>query len=226
MSIDSTLARQLRRAHNDAKLYEALASYRQELNVPVHVGPFNLNLDFFRGSKVGVWDDLAVMWCTDTVGRPVVQVSLVSTDAWDGEWTDPTHPDGCIYTLDGYVAGGFYLGEFRGRPALLQRADFPYVRWVDRGRVPTVRNLELRANKEGVRFYAQRGTHWHNQIGRDSPAKPKANTTEGCTLSLYAHEHDAQMGLVRSQMEHRGTSIVSPNFRRVEALERYLATLA
>lgn len=195
--------------------YEALRQLRYAVGAPWFTEPWDLNLIVLRSGTVGVWDDTVAVALMDGAGREVVHLVCATGDAWSGEWTDPTHPDGCIYVLDQHVPGGLHLGEHKGRPALRQRREFLCVRWPKgAGRVPTVAELEALPPFSGLR-----GTHLHNRHNGQSPAKPRPNDSEGCTVSLYRHEHAGLIELVKVQQELRGSSIVSPTFAKLADLE-------
>ena len=64
----------------------------------------------------------------------------------------------------------------------------------------------------------QRGTHWHNRVSNRTPEAPSTDDSEGCTVSLYYHEHLAGIELVKIQKQKRGSAIVSPTFCQRSAL--------
>jgi hypothetical protein len=202
------------------KLWERLKAYREAHNYPWFTAPWDLNLFVLRSGEVGKWDDLAVVTCVDEAGRQVVQRVRCTSDAWEGEWTDPTHPDGCLYVLDQHVAGGLQLGEHRGRPALRQRKPFSYVRWPADGTVPTVEQLEAHASTSS--FSAVRGTHLHNNWDGRAPVKPRPGESEGCTVSLWRHQHAALIELTKQQEFFLGSSVVSVTYLKKAALRGIL----
>lgn len=192
------------------KLWQRLKKYREEKGFPWFTDPWDLNLFVIRSGHVGKWDDMWVLTCQDDAGRQVVQRVRATGDAWEGEWTNPTHPGGAVYVLDGHYPGGYHRGLHKGRVCLRQRKPFHNVRWPADGTVPTVAQLEQRGKTHG--FWDIRGTHIHNRFNGKAPAKPAPNDSEGCTVSLWYHQHMAGMELVRQQERFHGTSVVSPTF--------------
>ncbi len=193
-------------------VYTAVKALRERLGAPWFTKPWDLNCVIARSGAVGAWDDLVLFACNDDAGRPVVFTTTATGDAWTGEWTNPTHPNGCIYVLDGHYKRGFAIGKHKGRPALVQRADFRYVRWPKgMGRPPSVSELVARA-EAGHAFTDNRGTHLHNRVSDRTPEAPETDDSEGCTVNLYYHEHYGMMKLVEVQKSRRGTTIVSPTF--------------
>lgn len=200
------------------ELYERCSSYRRARGLPWFTKAWDLNVLVFRSSKVGSYDDLGVVCCLDDVGRRIAHRLSVTGDAWEGEWLHPSHPDGCIYILDQHVPRGFVVGTHKGRPALRQASPFRYVRWPkEMGTVPSVHDLELRG-ASGYSFSDQCGTHWHNNWDGMSPEKPRRDESEGCTVSLYWHEHAALLALVEQQRRFRGSDVVSPTFGKLSDL--------
>lgn len=198
-------------------LYQALRQQRQAARLPWFDKPWDLNLFVVRSGAVGLWDDWVVVCCADDARREVVHVALATGDAWRGEWLHPTHPDGCLYTLDGHYPGGLDLGQFKGRPALRQRKPFNYVRWPPSATfTPTVKQLKDLARKHS--FSDIRGTHIHNRYSGSAPSIPQTNDSEGCTVLLYQHEHAALIKLVELQGTFRGSTVVSPTFLSMEDL--------
>jgi hypothetical protein len=191
-------------------LYDDCRTYRELNGFPWFVEPWDLNLLVVRSGKVGVWDDVVLVACVDEAGREIVQRVRATGDAWEGEWTEPTHPMGAVYVLDQHVPGGLILGEHRGRPALRQRVAFRCVRWAPDGQVPTVKQLEQLG--QVAWFEEIRGTHLHNRRDGQAPAKPVRDDSEGCTVSLWYHQHAAMIELVKRQQEVHGTAVVSPTF--------------
>lgn len=199
------------------RLYDRCKRYRESIGAPWFTEPWDLNLLVARSGTVGEWDDRVIICCRDDADRPIVQVVRATGDAWEGEWLEPTHPDGCLYVLDQHVPGGLQLGEHRGRPALRQIKPFRCVRWAPDGTVPTVDQLEARA-AAGHDFYGVQGTHLHNNWDGTAPPRPRRNESEGCTVSLWWHQHAAMIELVKLQRRHRGTDIVSPTYLSRQAL--------
>ncbi len=197
-------------------IYDRLKAYRESVGAPWFDAPWDLNLCVIRSGTVGVWDDRVVICTTDEAGRRVVQRVVATGDAWEGEWLEPSHPDGCVYVLDQHVPGGLILGEHKGRPALRQQKPFRCVRWPAGEAVPTVAQLEDRALTRAVSDI--RGTHLHNRVSGMAPEKPAANDSEGCTVSLYYHQHAAMIELVRQQERVHGSTVVSPTFLKRSAL--------
>lgn len=196
--------------------YAGLRALRYAKGLPWFTKPWDLNLVILRSGVVGVWDDLVAMACIDDSGREVLQLARATGDAWEGEWTNPTHPDGCVWVTDQHVPRGFVLGDHKGRPALRQpyEVHFEYVRWPrSMGRVPSVAELEAQPH-----FMAYCGTHLHNRHNGRSPAKPRPDDSEGCTVNLYRHEHAAIIELVKVQKEVHGTAVVSPTFAKLSDL--------
>lgn len=192
-------------------LFEKLREYRNDNGLPWFTKPWDLNVFVLRSGTVGAWDDLVAVCCYDDADRPVIQRVRATGDAWEGEWLDPTHPDGTVYVLDGHYPRGYKYGKHKGRICMRQNADFNCVRWPADGTVPTIAQLEARA-AAGHSFMANRGTHWHNRFSGKAPAKPLKDDSEGCTVSLYYHQHTAGMELVRLQNRYRGTDVASPTF--------------
>lgn len=195
-------------------MYDRLKAYRESIGAPWFVKPWDLNLVIARSGQVGAWDDLIFVACMDDGGRRVVERLTATGDAWEGEWAKPTNPAGCIYVLDQHVPGGLIRGEHKGRPALRQNAPFRYVRWPpDRGRVPTVAELVALPA-----FTGNNGTHLHNRVSNQTPAKPSTDDSEGCTVNLYYHQHSMMIELVETQEDRHGSTVVSPTFCQRSAL--------
>jgi len=193
-------------------IYARAKALRESVGAPWFTAPWDLNLIVIRSGRVGRWDDRIVVATVDDTGREIVLVCQATGDAWEGEWTNPTHPDGCIYVLDQHVPGGYALGEHKGRPALRQQRPFHCVRWPrTRGTVPTVEELEELA-EFGHDFTENRGTHIHNRVSDRAPEAPATNDSEGCTVTLYQHQHAALIELVKVQKRVRGSDVVSPTF--------------
>ena len=190
-------------------LFQKLREYRLDQDLPWFTKPWDLNLFILRSGAVGKWDDLVALCCYDDANRKVIQRVRATGDAWEGEWLNPTHPDGTVFVLDGHYVGGYELGLHKGRTCLRQRKPFDCVRWIPDGTVPTITQLE-----QCPSFNDNRGTHWHNRFSGKSPAKPQTDDSEGCTVSLYYHQHQAGMELVRQQKKYRGSAIVSPTFMK------------
>ena len=185
--------------------YDELAALQVSQSRPWFTAPWDLNLICLRTDTVGAWDDLLVCAFTDDAGRELVYPVTVTADAWAGEWTDPTNPEGCVYILDGRYPGGLKLGEHKGRPALRQAASFDYVRWPsDRAWVPT--GAELRAEPD---FSGYCGTHAHNNYTSKSTTEPPKDSSEGCIVALHRHEWAGLIELVTQQGRHRGGVTVS-----------------
>ena len=189
--------------------YDELAELQVGHGYPWFTAPWDLNLICLRTDTVGAWDDLLVCAFSDDAGRQLVYPVTVTADAWAGEWTDPTNPDGCVYILDGRYSVGLTLGEHKGRPALRQVKLFDYVRWPsDRPWVPS--GAELRALAEsGARFSDICGTHAHNDYTTKSTAEPPVDSSEGCIVALHRHEWAGLIELVNQQGRHRGGVTVS-----------------
>jgi hypothetical protein len=195
-----------------------MRALREQIGAPWFTKPWDLNLVIARSGKVGRWDDAVLLACLDDARREVVQMCVATGDAWGGEWTNPTHPDGCIYVLDGHYPRGMEMGEHKGRPALRQVQEFRNVRWPkSEGRVPTVDELVALADS-GAAFMGIRGTHWHNRVSNRTPEAPSTDDSEGCTVSLYYHQHLAGIEMVKMQRDRRGSAIVSPTFCQRAAL--------
>lgn len=193
-------------------LYQRAKALRESIGAPWFTKPWDLNLIVVRSGKVGEWDDRVIVACLDDDGREVVHVCRATGDAWVGEWTDPSHPDGCIFVLDQHVQGGLVLGEHKGRPALRQNKPFHCVRWPPaRGTVPTVAELEELA-EFGHDFTENRGTHLHNRVSNRTPEKPSTDDSEGCTVNLYYHQHIGLIELVKIQRDRIGSAAVSVTF--------------
>lgn len=195
--------------------YDALQTYRKAIGAPWFVAPWDLNLFIARSGKVGLWDDKVLVACVDDSGKKIVLGCTATSDAWEGEWTNPSHPQGCVYVLDQHVAGGYGLGAHKNRPCLRQRMPFKCVRWPpDTGRVPTVEELDARTP-----FVGDQGTHIHNRVTDRAPAKPAPDDSEGCVVTLYQHEHAGLMRIVRQQHARHGSAIVSPTFCSLRDLQ-------
>lgn len=193
------------------RLWKKLKEYRESRGLPWFSKPWDLNLFVLRDGVVGNWRDTVLCTCVDDAGRRVVLRTKCTSDASLHEWTNPTHPDGCIYVLDQHVPGGLVLGEFKGRHALRQKEDFLYVRWPkSKGYVPKVSELEVLAVDHS--FSANRGTHLHNRRDGSAPAKPIPDDSEGCTVNLYRHEHAALIEMVKQQRRFHGSAVVSPTY--------------
>lgn len=195
-----------------ATLTERLRAYRASIGAPWFSAPFDLNAFVARSPNVGRWDDVGLIATCDDAGRDWVLQLTVTSDAWAGEWTSPTNPDGCTYILDGHYPQGFDLGEHRGRPALRQVAPFRYVRWKG-DHVPTVAELDALAPVSGI-F----GTHWHNRASDRMPGVPATDDSEGCVVTLPQWEHAALIRLVQIQRDRHGTSKLSPTFCKRAAI--------
>lgn len=193
------------------RAYDMCRGYRGAIDVPWFTAPWDLNLIISRDNAVGTWGDRAFVCFTDDAGRELVQVIRCTSDAWQGEWTAPSHPDGCLWVVNQHIPQGFVLGEHKGRPALRQQRAFLNVRWPAANGVPTTSQLEDRANL-GLAFTEARGTHFHNRVNGDAPERPRPNDSEGCTVSLWQHQHAALISLVKRQLEIRGSSVISPTF--------------
>lgn len=200
------------------KLWEKLKAYREKKGLPWFTEPWDLNLFILRSGRVGEWDDLWFLTCVDDSNRRIVQRVKATSDAWAGEWTNPTHPDGTVFILNGHYPGGYERGLHKGRICLRQRVNFEYVRWPANGQIPTVAQLNSLA-ASGKSFWDNRGTHIHNRISGKAPAKPQRDDSEGCVVSLWYHQHMAGIELVKQQERFRGSSIVSPTFLRAEDLD-------
>jgi hypothetical protein len=194
--------------------HATLRAYRESISAPWFVQPWDINLFVARDGVVGTWGDLVIAACKDDANREVTLVLSATGDAWGGEWTNPTNPKGCVFTLDGHYGSGLILGEHKGRPALRQNAPFRYVRWPrTSGHVPSVTELEALPSFVGIA-----GTHVHNRAGDRTPDVPATDDSEGCTVLLYQHEHAALIRLVGQQLSRRGTATVSPTFCKRTAL--------
>lgn len=193
------------------RLYEMCRAYRESIGAPWFTAAWDINLIISRDDVVGTWGDRAFACTVDDAERIVVQTIRCTSDAWEGEWAAPSHPDGCVWVLNQHVPGGFTLGEHKGRPALRQARPFLNVRWPASSGVPTVEQLEARANA-GFAFSDVRGTHFHNRVNGDAPARPRPNDSEGCTVSLYYHQHAALIALVERQRDVHGSTVVSPTY--------------
>lgn len=199
------------------KLYDRLKEYRLDNGLPWFAKPWDLNAFVIRSGTVGEWDDQVVIVTHDDADRRVIQRVRATGDAWEGEWIYPTHPDGTVYVLDGHYPSGWKYGLHKNRICMRQNADFNCVRWPADGTVPTIAQLETRA-VDGHSFMGNRGTHWHNRFSGKSPAKPQKDDSEGCTVSLYYHQHTAGMELVRLQKRYCGGDVVSPTYLKRSSL--------
>ena len=194
---------------------EFVRALRSAAGAPWFSDPWDLNLVVLRSQHVGRWDDRILVGCLDDAGDPVVEDFACTADAWEGEWTAPTNPAGCVYILDGYYPGGLSVGTHKGRPALRQRTPFRYVRWdPTAGTIPTVAQLEERALKHG--FTGICGTHLHNRVSNMAPGRPRTDDSEGCVVSRYYHQHAALLELVATQRSRVGSDVVSPTFSTLE----------
>jgi len=190
------------------RIYGTMKAYRAKIEAPWFHRPFDLNLFVVRSGNVGLWDDSVLVAFTDDGGRECVESYTVTGDAWYGEWTKPTHSDGCIYVLDQHVSGGLELGLFKSRQAMRQCKDFRYVRWPKgKGYVPSVTELQLQPSFSGNRF-----THIHNRVSGYAPMKPRTDDSEGCTVFLYQHQYAGFLRLVIEQKKRYGSAIVSPTY--------------
>lgn len=202
-------------------LYELMRAYRDSVDAPWFTKAWDLNLLIARSGRVGQFDDLILLACVDDAGRQHARKFMATGDAWEGEWTDPTHSDGCIYVLDQHVPGGLDLGEHKTRPALRQVKPFRYVRWPG-GHVPTVVELEERAAAHA--FTDNRGTHLHNRASGRAPDVPQTDDSEGCTVTLLYPDHVSLIEFVKQQGTYRGSTIVSPTYCKRSALRAIRAT--
>lgn len=200
-------------------LFNVLKKYRKDRDMPWFTKAWDLNLFIIRSGNVGAWDDFVVYCCRDDSYREITLQMAATGDAWEGEWLNPSHPDGTVYVLDGHYPGGMELGKYKDRVCLRQRKSFSNVRWPADGTVPTIDQLETRA-AGGHAFLDIRGTHLHNSFDGKAPLKPRRNESEGCTVPLYRHMHAAGMELVEQQKEYRGSAIVSPTFLKLSDLRR------
>jgi hypothetical protein len=198
--------------------YDQLKALRASLGVPWFTKAWDINLVILRSDSVGQWDDLVAAACLDDAGRQVVQCCVATGDASPQEWLNPTHEDGCVYVVDQHVQGGLELGLHRGRDALVQRREFRNVRWPrGMGMLPTPQELEELSKVAGFEDF--RGTNLHNRVNYSAPLEMKAYDGQGCTVTLYRHQHAALLELVRTQHEFLGSSVVSPTYTRWSVLE-------
>ncbi len=197
-------------------LFNRLRAAREKDGARFWTKPWDLNLFVLRGNVVGTWDDVVLVATVDDCQREVLLRCAATADAWSGEWLNPTAKGGCIYTLNGTYPRGLELGIFKGRVALRQVAPFRYVRWPDRHRIPTVPELEALGSAAG--FTDTVGTHVHNRISDKTPLNPATDDSEGCTVTLYQHEHAALIRLSQQQRERHGTGILTPTFAERAAL--------
>ena len=194
--------------------YASLEQYRRAIDAPWFTSPFDLNLIIARSGNVGIWDDQVLFAFTDDGGRNVVEAYTATGDAWEGEWTDPSNAEGCIYILDQHVPGGLELGKFKNRRALRQQKPYEFVRWPkEYNRIPTVAELEALDRQTG-----NQGTHIHNRVSGLAPLKPGTDDSEGCTVFLYQHQYAGMLRLVEEQKKRHGSTVISPTYCKLTAL--------
>ena len=199
---------------SDRQFYDKLREFRLDNGLPFFDQAWDLNLFMVRDDIIGEWTDEAIIITHDNAGRPVVHRCIMTGDASESEWTDPTHPNGCLWVLPGHYAGGYHRGLHKGRKCFRQRRDFNNVRWPkSMGRVPTASELIERGKVHG--FMDIRGTNWHNRFSGQAPVKPKPGDSEGCPVNLYYHQHEGAIMLGDLQQKYRGSSIVSPTFLQI-----------
>lgn len=190
-----------------------LRAYRESIGAPWFELAWSLNVFVVRSEQVGRWDDWLIVCAVDEHGREVYHASPVTGEAWEGEWTDPTHPAGCIYVLDQHAVSAYAPGLHKGRRALRQVGQLRYVRWAGDG-VPSVAQLEAMAGAEWAVFVDNRGTHIHDRVSDRQPAKPARDDSEGCVVFLRRPDRDHVLALVAEQLRHRGSDRVSVTFVR------------
>ena len=178
--------------------------------------PFDLNLVIVRSQVLGRWDDTAFWAFTDDAGRELVEAHTVTGDAWEGEWLNPSHRDGCLFILDQHVNAAFAVGKTKvgtknERTCLRQRSPFDYARWVANGSIPTPAQLEALA-RSGAKFTAVRYSHLHNRVSGRTPEKPATDDSEGCVVYLYQHQFVAMLELVAQQKARGHGDTVSATF--------------
>lgn len=198
-----------------ARIYNMCRDFRLSIEAPWFDGAWDGNLIISRDGRVGTWGDRAFWCCVDDAGREVVQAIRCSSDAWPGEWENPTHPEGCPYILDQHVPQGLILGKHKDRDALRQNNNFRYARWPG-GTTPTVRALEALPELIG-----NFGTHFHNNYDHRTLDAPQRGSTVGCVLSMYQHQHSAKIQLVRQQQAATGSAVVSPTFTQKHILRSF-----
>lgn len=204
-----------------APTFGQLQRYRLSRGHPWFDAPHDLNLLIMRDEEVGNWRDWVCLAYTVEGGRRIVESFASSADASDREWIDPTHPDGCIFTVDQHVVSGFRPGMHgRGRwrrPALEQVAPFRYVRWHRRHRrKPTV--AELQALEPEFGFVADRHTNLHDRVSDRDPDRPAPGDTTGCTLTRRRAAIARILHLCAVQKRHVGVDTLSPTFGRLRDL--------
>ena len=197
-------------------VYTQLEDYCRAKGYPWYTEPYRLNLVYLRGEGVGAWDDRCCVSWVDKSGMRFTRLITVSTEASLEEWTNPTHPDGCIWIKDGCYVDAFEVGLHKGRPALRQRKAFDYVRWTESG-APTFQDLmDL---PEGLVFTAVRGTHHHNRVSAQEPDRPKDGDSEGCVLTKSQGDHIELMGLMAIQVREARHKYLSPVFARKQTFD-------
>ncbi len=200
-----------------APTYAQLKAYREDRGLPWFDALYDLNLVILRDEEVGNWGDWICLAFTDETGQQVVEAFQSSADAWDGEWTDPTHPGGCIFIVDQHVVGGYAPGPHNGRPAIRQVRPFTYVRWPPgKGYKPTVRELEARRPRH--EFEAIRNTNLHDRVSDRQPDRPARDDSEGCPLTRSRASLVRIRALAATQKRHVGTDAMSPTFGRLKDL--------
>lgn len=191
-------------------VFQRLRDYYRGRSYRWETEPYRLNLCFIRGFRLDAWDDRSALMWVDDLGVEHCRLHTVTTDASAEEWTRPTHPDGCLYVLDGQYVGGLAPGLHRGRPALRQQVPYRCVRWTGQY-VPSPDELEALG---AYAFWGNQGTHWHNRASAHEPERPKRGDSQGCTVSLSSSDHDEAMALVDLQGERTGSYTVSPVYAR------------
>jgi hypothetical protein len=201
----------------DADLFDALKAYRVSNGLPWFTKTWDLNLFMVGDGTIGTWGDEAVLLTHDDANRRVIHRCVATRDAWEGEFKNPTHPDGCVWVMPGHYAGGLKAGHHKNRIAMVQVAPFKNVRWPPGMRhVPSVNELIKLGETES--FMANRATNWHNRASHLAPMKPKTDDSEGCMVNLYYHQHVGAMRLVQNQLKARGSDVVSPTYLQINDL--------
>lgn len=194
------------------RLHDRLRRVRDRYDAPWYTGPWNLNVLVLRSDDVAEYDDFIIFAYEDDAERQCVHVCLATGDASAEEWIAPHHPSGCIWIRPQHAPAAHKLGDFRGRPSLLQVQPLSYSRWQGR-HVPSTGELL------GLPVFRDRcGTHIHPRHSAFTPRNVGRNDSWGCTVPVQPSEWAGALDLIRLQSINYKTTTVSVTYAQIADL--------